>query len=379
MSVALASAAILLDPATGYGIIADHRFPLAFAGTGGELQLNGEHGPVLRPLRFGERSRLVWQATSTARPHSSVIASIAQCAEVRAGEANLAIQQIVALVLAGAELEAPPFTETTLLISQRAGADLRQLAVLDAAEVDRLALCLVAEPSESEWNTLMFGQRVSSDLDTIRDELAERLLRRGRIRPDVPAAPARRSSNVEPPTTDASVSTLAPSPMDALKPTTAEHAWFSYRAASQQLMPNVETHISQEPVVRWRVRPPANASSITHEAPQGVDDVAVLDPGFSASHLEFQRSHDWDDLIVKGETSSAGNGDFEARFDAFRAPFVSSQPTMSPEPTARVPVGVLDTPNTVSALPTIMSDLHDLADALALSIDDEATLRGVLP
>ncbi len=153
--------------------------PVAPAGPNGEIQLGGIDGPVLRPLTFGERAVAVSLAAASTSPRVNLCAELLRLATTHGGVAEQTTQEILALVLAGAELDAPPFVETTLLVAQATGWDAAQIARTQAVDIDRLAAFVRTPPPGSAWNTLLLAPRQDELLDAIRARLADRLLRRG--------------------------------------------------------------------------------------------------------------------------------------------------------------------------------------------------------
>jgi hypothetical protein len=171
---------VSLDPGAGYAAIGQLRVPLAHAGREGQLQLGGPAGPVLRPLRFGARSRAVWRALSCADPRTALCSELLHHAVEQPGETDLLVQQIVALVLAGADTDGPPLAQAALLVANASQMSLRELDEVDAIEVDRLAVQVHGQPqTDSEWHTLRFEPAPDDELANFRTAMCDRLLRRG--------------------------------------------------------------------------------------------------------------------------------------------------------------------------------------------------------
>jgi hypothetical protein len=84
----------------------------------------------------------------------------------------------MALTLAGAGSDAPPFADAALLVARAAGWDPAQLAAAEALEVDRLAAHLGSRPLEPQWNSLLLARGPDDELAGLRAELADDLLRR---------------------------------------------------------------------------------------------------------------------------------------------------------------------------------------------------------
>jgi hypothetical protein len=169
---------VVIDTVGGQAFIGGVSIAVQEAGKRGELHVGGSAGPILRPITFGERIRLVTRAAASPAALDTVCAGVLQAATVQPGRADRFVQEILALTLAGADQEAPGFAETILLVAQAARWELSQLYEAEAAEVDRLAVALVGRPSDSGWTRIIFA-RSEETLESIRRELAEQLLQRG--------------------------------------------------------------------------------------------------------------------------------------------------------------------------------------------------------
>ena len=179
---------VQLDPAAGIAYIGDHQVPIRLHSATGALQIGGDDGPVVGPLTFHERTRLVAYAAVARTPHLAMGHLVADAARAAAtsparetessadaGERTL-ITAIIAMTLAGAhEPDLPAFGEVALLVAQATGWSPAQLAQADAVEVDRLAK-LVAPREEDDWTRLLFYEPAATDLATIHDTLAANLL-----------------------------------------------------------------------------------------------------------------------------------------------------------------------------------------------------------
>src|ERR1051325_5172244 len=139
-------------------------------------------GPVIRPLAFGERTRIVLSAIGSPAARLSLSKGIAHTATVECGESAEAIQQCIALALSGAAVDAPPFGQCTILVAMATGWQPDVISRLPAVEVDYLAMHLAPVKEDSGWNRIVFGQSVDSQ-ESLRDELADNLLRRASISP----------------------------------------------------------------------------------------------------------------------------------------------------------------------------------------------------
>ena len=177
----LSPAPIVIDALRGQAQLGQYRLPVAEAGPAGELRVGGPDGPVLRPLTFAERSRAVNRAAANAQPVDALCAALLRAATVRPGSAPQLPQEILALALAGASEDAPPFVEALLMLARATGWTLQQLEAAEAAQVDRLALHLQTPTTEPGWNRLRLAHPGNDELLSLRSDLAERLLRRATI------------------------------------------------------------------------------------------------------------------------------------------------------------------------------------------------------
>jgi hypothetical protein len=161
------------------------------AGSSGELRLHGPDGTVLRPLTFGERNLLTRRAAESSSPDEEVATLIRDAAIVTRGlgptgpERDLT-ETAVALMLAGATVEAPCFDTVTFLLGRSGGWSLADIAGAMASEVDRLALSQTPKQSpESQgdgWHRIVLVDEQHStrgeDLNALVADLAGRLLAR---------------------------------------------------------------------------------------------------------------------------------------------------------------------------------------------------------
>jgi hypothetical protein len=186
---AMAALSFATDSAVA-GLLAAHA-----AGPGGERRIGGADGPLVRPVTFGERLGVVARAARDESPPAAVAGGLLVTAllEPGAGAWSEDVErraEIVVLALAGAEAEAPPFALTRAL-AVRAGLDPRRVDAMAAAEVDRIAVEAGRSGADADLDraidaTTTFRRIVLVDtpargLDAIRDELADRLLRRASV------------------------------------------------------------------------------------------------------------------------------------------------------------------------------------------------------
>ena len=175
---------------------------VAEAGSSGEMRVGTVDGPILRPLSFGERSRVVHRTGTAAEPRASLGTGILRAATVAPGTTAAVepiVLEILALELAGAGLaEAPAFAETQVEVARATGWSYDELAAIEAAEVDRLAISLagtdMGADGEDGWQRLVLASDLANDLSGLRADLADTLLLRARP-PSASAARQRRGTS----------------------------------------------------------------------------------------------------------------------------------------------------------------------------------------
>lgn len=182
---------VIFNIAQGLAIVNGVVIPISLAGSHGELRI--ADGATLRPLSFGERSRVVaWALTTpSANAIDSLCGGILQTSRMDSGATSLdrSVLEILALALAGADSSAPTFVETALKIARAAGWSMSDIYSAEAAEIDRLALYLgdINEPSiDDGWTHIVFAEpeqnfntQDADPFSELRRDLAERLLKRG--------------------------------------------------------------------------------------------------------------------------------------------------------------------------------------------------------
>ena len=179
------STAVIFE--SDYTLVAGRCIPMRDVGAHGEMQIGGAFGPILRPLSYGERTRIVLRAAGSRRAIDNVSSAVLRAALVQAGECERLIAEILALALAGAELDAPTFAETALTVARAAGWGIRQINEAEADEIDRLAITLggTATPREDDgWHRIVFADdAAATSLEGVRCDLAERLIARAEVSP----------------------------------------------------------------------------------------------------------------------------------------------------------------------------------------------------
>lgn len=169
---------IHIDPGLGRAVLGGVEVAVAAVGGRGEVRVGGEDGPLLRPLLFGERSRVAAAALGSAVPESSLAAAVLEQATVEAGPGDRAVLEAIALALAGAAVEAPGFRECVALLAGDADLPPEELDGLEAAAVDRLASELAGGSEPDGWRRLVLAPPQVEDVEELVRELAAVLLRR---------------------------------------------------------------------------------------------------------------------------------------------------------------------------------------------------------
>ena len=138
-----------IEVARGELIIGALTVPMIPDGAAGEWRVGGASGAVLRPLRFGERTRLSSLAAISTTPQASLAAAIARAATVADGAVDDTVREVAALLLSGARHAGGAFGEVLLRVGRAGGWGLDQIVDAPADEVDRLARSL-GEPSTEQ-------------------------------------------------------------------------------------------------------------------------------------------------------------------------------------------------------------------------------------
>ncbi len=182
---------VVFEP--GCVVIAGARYALRDAGLHGEIQIGAEDGLILRPLTYGERARILMRMAGAPNTVDAVCAALLRAATVQNGAAERVVAEILALVLAGANADAPPFATTLLTVAGAAGWSLREIDDATAETIDQLALQLgaSAETPDDGWSRIVLVDDVRpTSLDDVRRELAERLIARAGVVPKAVASDA---------------------------------------------------------------------------------------------------------------------------------------------------------------------------------------------
>jgi hypothetical protein len=385
----------------------------------GGFRVGGPGGPVLRPIAFGERAEIVARAAASRAPDDTLAAGVLEAARIEPGEGERLLLEVAALVLAGALDPGPPFDETRGVLAS-IGWSVREIDAAAGSTADATALALTgdlpggvgaSEPADG-WTRFVFVEPEPTagpeDLISLRSALAQNLLdrldgtmpgadaegsaghevgeglrlARGRLRvarSEVPPFAARRPFGPEPPGRGSAPADL---PLPGGQPTgNGPAAPFVFRARLDGI-PSI-TRNDFGSVVPTTGRPI-------------LVDPGAVEPGILAT------SHPTPDPFpapVRWEHPSEGNGGWarqtrtSTRWTA-GAPNVAATAIPATIATAEAPVVLraLGSPApTFHAAPLPerpaareavhlghdLEDVADLADRLAILLDDESDLRGL--
>lgn len=141
-------------------------------GRGDAFYLINRRGPMVRALRFEERSLLL--TANTANVSNSDVASlIADAAFVSPGECDEVVRMAVSLALAGGGEEAPSFSECARLVEEHAGWNPERVSGTLALVIDRLC----GKVESNGWERIVFEED-ESDLETLISRMAATLSER---------------------------------------------------------------------------------------------------------------------------------------------------------------------------------------------------------
>lgn len=410
--------------------------PMTPDGATGAWRLGGTAGPLLRALRYGERTRLSALAATSQDPRASLAAAVARASTVADGHVGDAVREVAALLLSGAATPGAPFDEVVLRVGRAGGWDLAQILDAPGDEVDRLARALrdpqaqharVPEAGASQvrpktdstsgpgdgWNRLVFDDGTGpASVTAIRDMLADHLLARveptGAMAQPVDALSDDSATAGPPPGTD-----VAPA---ADRGARVSARWVAQ--ASRQVVPASaaieRVRLEAAPTTPGESQPAvatpapasaggsllaasaaASAGSPTHDRrliEEPTAENAGPQPSWSATHSWVPAPAGA--VQVHPAARAANAADARGPAIGRRAPAPDrlglgavaasrSSLALSERPSLSWASGSLRaTPashagQTTTATPTIDALAPDVADALAVLLQDEADLRGV--
>ncbi|HLF78729.1 MAG TPA: hypothetical protein VJB57_14715, partial [Dehalococcoidia bacterium] len=168
-------ARVLIDAERGEALLGTVRVAVAVLDSG--LQVGGPSGAVLGSVSFGRRRELVRQAVESTQPHEALASSILEASILQAGAGDPTVLQVLALALAGADMEGAPSFEQVVRLAMESGWDEPAIEEAPAIELDRLAIDMVPT-REQPWNRLVLASDDAQALASLRDDLAGELLNR---------------------------------------------------------------------------------------------------------------------------------------------------------------------------------------------------------
>ena len=175
--------------------------------------LHDARGPLVRALKFEERTRLLAGAGDR-----DVASLVADAALVSAGVAADEIRVAASLALAGGGEEAPAFPDCAQFVEQRFGWDEKRVGETMALVIDRLCGPVVQQDANG-WKQIVF-QKSDADLGTLISQMASNLSHRAV------------AQNTSPESDSVSVENKAE--FQVQSPTTPEHGFFPEHSTSAQ-------------------------------------------------------------------------------------------------------------------------------------------------
>jgi hypothetical protein len=363
---------------------------------------------VLRPLRFGERSGIVGSAACDRSPLDAAAAGVLVTSVVsNSGALDSTVLEIAAMVLAGAQEDAPAFDEALGIAQRRTGLAAVEVEQLPARDVDRLALPAGGLEQASGWHRIVFAPERELTLDEIRNELAGKLLARsgavagsGRFSRsvlDTPRSAARFDTRTSPPDGPGAphsaqkfehtvIRAAAASPQEAaISSPQFSFGRFVYAATSNRKTdPPVAVrykNLTEPPVFPLKSAAIADATMSADHAPDW--------PGGAVPPAEIARFQKADSASrLSGRIGSLGAGGSEPHWVARvgespvetvlrNARPASATGTVEHSGAEWVPLPEIAGRRFTNASPQAASSPNELADAIATLLNEEADLRGI--
>jgi hypothetical protein len=140
--------------------------------------LNDARGPLVRALRFDERSTLLADASD-----QDVAARIAETALVSSGDAPDAVRVAASLALAGGGENAPSFPACVQFVEQRYGWDAQRVGETMALVIDKMC-AEVGQMESNGWKQIVF-QSSEADLGALISQMVTNLSQRAAVASDL--------------------------------------------------------------------------------------------------------------------------------------------------------------------------------------------------
>jgi hypothetical protein len=167
---------LIFSPESGEAIVGSERVSLVPVGDDGSVRLLDRSGSVIRPLRFGERSRLLIDALQSDDPSAFCSDLLVHAATNIPPDALTSAEKVLALLLAGGDIDAPTLSRTIAVVAGSTGWTLDIINTKTALEIDRIALDLVSR--HSDWKKIVFPRHGADDVEAMIGEFISGLLRR---------------------------------------------------------------------------------------------------------------------------------------------------------------------------------------------------------
>ncbi len=167
---------LIFAPESGEAIIGSERISFVPVGDDGSVRVEGRSGSIIRPLRFGERTRLLVDALQADNPPAFCSDLLVHTATNSPADTLSAEEKVLALVLAGGNIDAPSLSRTVAVVAEATGWPKEIIAAKTAIEIDRMAFDLTSH--NSGWNKIVFPLQGADDVDAIIGELTTVLLNR---------------------------------------------------------------------------------------------------------------------------------------------------------------------------------------------------------
>ncbi|OPY93303.1 MAG: hypothetical protein A4E73_00254 [Syntrophaceae bacterium PtaU1.Bin231] len=167
---------LIFAPESGEAIVGSERISFVPVGDDGSVRVSGPSGSIIRPLRFGERTRLLVDALQADDPPVFCSDLLVHAATNAPADTLSTGGKALALLLAGGNIDAPSLSRTVAVVAEATGWPQEIINAKTAIEIDRMAFDLT--PQNPGWNRIVFPRQGAVDADAIIAELATGLLNR---------------------------------------------------------------------------------------------------------------------------------------------------------------------------------------------------------
>jgi hypothetical protein len=167
---------LIFSPESGEAIVGSERVSLVPVGDDGSVRIFDHSGSVIRPLRFGERTRLLIDALRSDDPPAFCSDLLVFAATNAPVDVLTPAEKVLALLLAGGNIDAPSLSRTIAVVAGSTGWSQDIINAKTAIEIDRIAYDLTSR--SSDWKKIVFPRQGEDDVDAMISELITGLLRR---------------------------------------------------------------------------------------------------------------------------------------------------------------------------------------------------------